>query len=500
MNKYQTVFAFVFIANLSQTILAMEPQQRRKTLGSGIKVDSLRDELKLELMLDRPPKKPNEQDEIEVRLPPLRSRKTHKLERDQAYAKLPLLPPKYIAVRKKSSDDSDIGLETLEKSMGPMPRFPSNEVLAMGVKSKKKWDIKLPTLKKNKLKKESEVEPLEVKSPKDERREALYLREFDRIYQVVNTFDLLSAAEKEIYGSKKFNDLGKAESRGAIYGVVRNSDSFKDEYKSLRIAAKIHLDAHLSEIMNHDLKFLKKCFKWNSMYEKKYKKEAKFSTEMLSSEEVENLVNKLSNKKGSLARQNAYVEFLGEQILELVKGTPREVRSFFYRMAIATRDALANNIEGQDENSAFGPWELATSNFMLYVINPLLLELEPASFSFEGKLKLMEDNELIKILKLSAFPEPGSEDEQKLIDGVVERMNRARNEYFRESGRKLVETALVKLLQKTFMEESEFSAADYADFIGEFYITLGKNGSALNKRLKDFKTNVQSALFDGFDV
>jgi hypothetical protein len=169
-------------------------------------------------------------------------------------------------------------------------------------------------------------------------------------------------------------------------------------------------------------------------------------------------------------------------------------------MAIATRDALANNIEGQDENSAFGPWELATSNFMLYVINPLLLELEPASFSFEGKLKLMEDNELIKILKLSAFPEPGSEDEQKLIDGVVERMNRARNEYFRESGRKLVETALVKLLQKTFMEESEFSAADYADFIGEFYITLGKNGSALNKRLKDFKTNVQSALFDGFDV
>jgi hypothetical protein len=473
MNKYQTVFAFVFIANLSQTILAMEPQQRRKTLGSGIKVDSLRDELKLELMLDRPPKKPNEQDEIEVRLPPLRSRKTHKLERDQAYAKLPLLPPKYIAVRKKSSDDSDIGLETLEKSMVPMPRFPSNEVLAMGVKSKKKWDIKLPTLKKNKLKKESEVEPLEVK---------------------------LSAAEKEIYGSKKFNDLGKAESRGAIYGVVRNSDSFKDEYKSLRIAAKIHLDAHLSEIMNHDLKFLKKCFKWNSMYEKKYKKEAKFSTEMLSSEEVENLVNKLSNKKGSLARQNAYVEFLGEQILELVKGTPREVRSFFYRMAIATRDALANNIEGQDENSAFGPWELATSNFMLYVINPLLLELEPASFSFEGKLKLMEDNELIKILKLSAFPEPGSEDEQKLIDGVVERMNRARNEYFRESGRKLVETALVKLLQKTFMEESEFSAADYADFIGEFYITLGKNGSALNKRLKDFKTNVQSALFDGFDV
>jgi hypothetical protein len=90
--------------------------------------------------------------------------------------------------------------------MVPMPRFPSNEVLAMGVKSKKKWDIKLPTLKKNKLKKESEVEPLEVKSPKDERREALYLREFDRIYQVVNTFDLLSAAEKEIYGSKKFND------------------------------------------------------------------------------------------------------------------------------------------------------------------------------------------------------------------------------------------------------------------------------------------------------
>jgi hypothetical protein len=109
---------------------------------------------------------------------------------------------------------------------------------------------------------------------------------------------------------------------------VRNSDSFKDEYKSLRIAAKIHLDAHLSEIMNHDLKFLKKCFKWNSMYEKKYKKEAKFSTEMLSSEEVENLVNKLSNKKGSLARQNAYVEFLGEQILELVKGTPEKLGVF----------------------------------------------------------------------------------------------------------------------------------------------------------------------------
>ncbi len=449
MNKFHYFFTFMFVALVSQNLGAMDVPSRKKELTKKLG--------QLELK----------------RLDP-RSQSNDEIPDD-----LPIIKAPNIVERRPSIDVE-----------------PEDTILQPELSKVKKIWKKL-TLKKNKSNKKRNISDNLMSF---ERRKELYLLQFFRLNEKDNNCKL-----NKDCGIKQFNKLKTFDSRSKIYGRVRESKKFLEDYKALRKVAKAHLLESLNVVIDHHLNFLVEHSTWYSLYlATEDAKKNELNKKELDFNDIENINFELSSGENSVLRQNEYLEFLEHYILPLAKECPMEVRSFFHKMACSMREALDKIISEPGEKAGISPEDLAVNNFMLYIVNKLLSEQKEYPFLFcDEDLRAMENDELGKTLELQQFPEPASEIEIKLIDGVVERMGRFKNGFMWELNHKdplrARKLALNKLMQKTFMEEVEFQPSDYGSFVGQFYLMIGRRDSELNMRLNKFKEDVKTALFAGFD-
>lgn len=367
----------------------------------------------------------------------------------------------------------------------PIPRFPSNDETLKSV-NKRKWNF-------NFVKKQD---------PEFARRKALYREHF---FNEFSSFDTMELPQKKALWREKFNGVGV--NKNEIYSNFREDAYFHEEYKHLRNLAKTKLKKHFKKILHHNLNFLEQQLLWDKIYTSNSIKNSDNQIEL------EKTIYKISSMPMYMSIQRDYLSFLEEFIMPIAQNAPEEI-SWFYREMAHSALQCKDIPEGQAQT-------LATTNFILRIIGPILYDARSILIKYEGwELQEMEEKELL--FQNIPLPQPGTKEETMFVTHMCERMNIEKidkiNETYEKYGRnsakrKRKERDLTKLIQKSFKSDSEFLETDFHDFLGGFYLLISdelkflhdpsfgktdkeiKNIIKLRERFAQFKKDLQMALF-----
>lgn len=392
------------------------------------------------------------------------------------------------AERKRSSSDSELKERNKDCQV---QRMHSDEEILLNVprdcqkneSSKKK--AKLPKRQKSAKKKKSDFE----------HRKSLYLLDY---YTSLRTQKRAAEPLSVSVGQIKFETLKNAVSRDILIGYLRESEFFQDEYELLRGLVRANLDTNLEAIRNDELDFLN--INWTRLYdmacaakiaeleEEHFRIFDARETIALSADKIETILDHLSSQERYLRYQTLYVEFLERHFLDIAQNAPEAVKEFFHQLYLSIIPVLGEKTS----------LELVTSNFILYMVNPLLNKLKEYDLIFSDEDLVAIESEQMNKLHTPSKMLMDSIDEKLLVAHVANKMKEIKNDHNMTMWRKDPKTSrillLVKLIQKTFMEDGAFSPLDYADFKGQFYLVLGKKDSPLKQRLAIFKNNLGKAL------
>lgn len=331
-------------------------------------------------------------------------------------------------------------------------------------------------------------------------RKGLYLVDYYTSLMDVIPTPCASSISSDL-GDAQFSKLRAAPNRDILNGYLRESSFFEGEYKLLKGVIEENLGADLEMMRNHDLAFLQSTA-WMSVFEPACA--AKLSelkelngsdgqpqTISLSEYDIQNILEMLSSQVRYKHYQQQFVDFLNGHILKVAQKAPESVRYFFCKLYLSMHEILG------EETSL----ELVTNNFILYIINPFLNKIKTYDLIFtdddllafeKAELEKLKESDIKKTFRI------GSQEERALTERVVKQMKDTKRAHDVKMWRESRNFMLVKLIQKTFMEEGVFQSTDYADFRGQFYIMLGKKNSELNQQLTAFKKELQKAIFGDF--
>lgn len=263
-----------------------------------------------------------------------------------------------------------------------------------------------------------------------------------------------------------------------LLSYLRESQAFKDEYAYFRHLLKPILWKLVKSLGDGSFSFLKHAMAREHAHQ--------FHDEPFLE------LSKISSSDVAVRDQQRYIDFLEYSLLPLVKTLPISMRTFFQKMEESARSIFTSQ--------TYNAREIATSNFFLYVLVPTWMDLRRDLISFSSEaLETYEKKELL-YLKFTTIPEPNSDDEHRLIEGVVNRMNADSIPLIRQTynapEEHEVNLAFHRLLQKTFYIGTQLNESEFRSFLAHFFVMLKQPEVETHRKLQKVKREFERALLD----
>ncbi len=179
-----------------------------------------------------------------------------------------------------------------------------------------------------------------------------------------------------------------------------------------------------------------------------------------------------------------YLSFLQNYIVPIIENTPLEVKQFFYD--------LAHVIGHEETEPSFNPFDYAMSNYMLYIVTPLIKRDRYDMIHFSNKeLKDYESREMDRPF-------------EDLLENVksqisMHTMDKVNATYLNEGEKKKYDSQLGVLLQRSFnelMSKDDIDIPNKHSFLIPFcQLFLKKDDPASHKEFNQFKRALTELFF-----